>query len=308
MARACPDCGRPNGDRAPKCLYCTAPLPPAETAEPAVPEPLAAETSASDRHLVILLPGGAGASSVKELARLAGISAYDARMHLSNRHPRLFRRIATAEEARGLSTAFSAAGIPHYTVAETSVLSVPVTRARQLELHERHVSFVLEGAPLVLPYEDLLLLVRGEIHRERHNEKRLGTARGASHRVTPGLRLHVYPREASVAAEIDPERLDWDVLGEERTASALVNLQRLLTRLLERAPSAELDRGFDDEPAVLSRAGTGEGEDVSSALASTSKERSSEGIVYDNAAQFRYYSRWRYRLSRHLARRGGPGA
>lgn len=249
---------------------------------------------------MILLPAGEPEPrAVEALARLAGLSLYDARLSLSGRSPRVFRRLAHASEARELSRALAEAEIPHYAVAEASVLAVPVSRVRRLELRERHLALVLESGSLGIPYEDLLLLVRGEIERERHREKRIGSARGMSRRLTPGLRLHVYAREASVAAEIDPETFESDALGADRTASALVNLQKLLARIAKSAPRAELDRGFDDEPSVLSRTSTEQ--DVTRALAQ--KEKTSRGVVYDNLAQFRYYSRWRYRLCRHLASR-----
>jgi len=54
MARACPACGRPNGDAATTCIYCVAPLPPAEVMPPAPVETVG--SAPGDRHLLILLP------------------------------------------------------------------------------------------------------------------------------------------------------------------------------------------------------------------------------------------------------------
>ena len=268
-------------------------------------EPAPVETDRSERHIVILLPGGEpDQGKVEDLAKLAGLSPYDARLSLLTRRPRVFRKFPGADEARQFSRALAASGIAHYALAEASVLSLPVSKVTRIELHERHVALVLGRAPLSIPYDDLLLIVRGEIERERYREKRVGSTRGVSRRLTPGLRLHVYAREPSVAAEIVPEDFDWDALGESRTASALVNLQRLSSRLLQRAPAVELDRGFDDEPVVLSRGGSEQ--DVTSALAAT--EKGAAGVLYDNLSQFRYYARWRYRLARHLASRSSTTA
>jgi hypothetical protein len=189
-------------------------------------------------------------------------------------------------------------------VLEASVTALPVARASAIDLRERHVQMVLPGASPSLvpappaPYDELLLLVRGEITRERHDERRVGSTKGASRRLTPGLRLHLYLRDPSVAIEVDPDLFDFRFLGEEKTASALLNFEKLIARILEKAPGLAVDRGFDQEPLVLSRAGGG---DVTDSLASS--DRGPSGVPYDDEASFRFYARWRYRVARHLFRR-----
>lgn len=294
MARACPACGRPNGDAATKCLYCVAPLPPAE-ASPAV---AAKVPVSSDRHLLILLPAETKEEGIiREFSRIASVSAYDARLSLASPRPRLFRRFDSEIEARRFSEELAAVRIPHYAVAEASVVSFPIVRASSLELRDRHFEGVLDGASPTAPtpYGDLLLIVRGEITRERHDERKLGSAKGVSRRLTSGLRLHLYLRDSSFAMEVDPDFFDFRSLGEERTSSALLNYERLIARFLARAPGVEIDRGFDQEPMVLSRAG---GSDVTDAL--TASDRGPEGVLYDNEESFRFYARWRYRVARHL--------
>jgi len=303
MARACPACGRPNGDAAVRCLYCVAPLPPVEVLAP-IPVDAAAPVAPAgkDRHLLILLPGGAREEAIAALSRIAFLSAYDARMSLSTPRPRLFRRLESEPSARRLSKELAEALIPHYVVAESSVTSLPVARALGIELGSRHFEPILDGAfPRIgpTPYEHLLLLVRGEITRERHHEKRLGSAKGASRRLTPGLRLHLYPRDARVAIEVDPDLFDFRLPHEEKSASALLNFERLIECIHEKAPGLSVDRGFDLEPLVLSRAGGG---DVTDALASS--DQGPEGVPYDDEANFRFYARWRYRVARHLSRLG----
>jgi len=304
MARACPACGRPNGEAATKCLYCVAPLPPIEILPPAPVEDAGAPSG--DRHLLILLPTEArDDADIVALSRIASVSAYDARLSLASPRPRLFRRLDTEAEARRFSEEFSAARIPHYVVPEASVTALPVARASAIDLRERHFQMVLPGASSSLvpappaPYDELLLLVRGEITRERHYERRLGSTKGASRRLTPGLRLHMYLRDPSVAIEVDPDLFDFRFLLEEKTASALLNFEKLIARILEKAPGLAVDRGFDQEPLVLSRAG-GVG-DVTDSLASS--DRGPSGVPYDDEANFRFYARWRYRLARHLSRR-----
>ncbi len=301
MARACPACERLNGDAATTCLYCVAPLPPIDSLPPA---PVGVAGLASgDRHLLILLPATArDEADIVAVSRIASVSAYDARLSLASERPRLFRRLDNEAEARRFSEEFSAARIPHYVVAEASVTALPVARASAIDLRERDFQMVLEGASSSLvpaPYGELLLLVRGEITRERHDERKLGSTKGASRRLTPGLRLHLYLREASVAVEVDPDLFDFRFLQEERTSSALLNLEKLIAGIREKSPGLTVDRGFGLEPLVLSRVG-GAG-DVTDSLASS--DRGPSGVPYDDEANFRFYARWRYRLARHLSRR-----
>ena len=255
---------------------------------------------AGDRHLLILLPDDVrDEASFQELSRIASISLYDARISLSSPRPRLFRRLA-AETARRLSEELAAARIPHYVVSEESVTSLPIARASAIDLRDRHLEITLDAASpsrASLPYADLLLLVRGEITRERHDERKLGSTKGASRRLTPGLRLHLYTRDAPLAVEVDPDLFDFRVLEADRTTSALLNLEKLIARILGEASGLAVDRGFDFEPLVLSRSG---GSDVADALASS--DRGPAGVPYDDESNFRFYARWRYRVARHLCR------
>ena len=290
MARACPACGRPNADAAVKCLYCVAPLPPAEARATVAVE------ASSEKHLLILLPSGArDETAIAALSRIAAVSAYDARLSLSAVRPRLFRRVDHEAEAWRLSEELSRAGIAHYVVSEASVMSLPIARAAAFDFGERQIEVTADGTTAATPYGNLFLLVRGEITRERHDERKVGSAKGASRRLTPGLRLHLYARDATAAVEVDPDLFDFRFLEEDRTASSILNLEKLIARLVQRAPSVILDRGFDQEPLVLSRAGV---EDVTDALAVT--DRGPSGVPYDDEASFRFYSRWRYRVARHL--------
>jgi hypothetical protein len=306
MAIACPACGRPNRDNATKCLYCVAPLSQREDA-PAGGESAAPTPADRDRHLMIVLPGdGPHEEGIQAFSRIAGVSPYDARLSLSTPRPRLFRWLESEAEARRMSQELASARIPHYVVSESSVISLPVARAKSLDFQERHLEVRIDPAPssapgnLTVPFSDVLLLVRGEITRERHDEKRVGTTRSASRRLTPGLRLHLYQREASVAIEIDPEGFDFQALGTERSAAALLNLERLVSRLVDRTAGAALDRGFDHEPAVVARSVA---LDLGDALSDA--KRGAGGMLYDNEAQFRFYARWRYRIARHTAARVG---
>ena len=298
MARSCPACARANGDKAQLCLYCSAPLPAISEQEalPASSEPIAA--AVETRYLVILIPSGVPReSAVESFSEIAGLPLYDARLNLLATRPRLFRRVSKAV-GRDLSKILTVARIPHYVVSEQSVRELPVSRIRRATLHDRHLEADVNGTHLSIPYDDLLLLVRGEIVRDCYDEKKFGSSRSLSRELSPGMQLHLYRREASAALEIDLETFDWSALGPERSDSAVLNLEWLLQELAEKAPSAKLDRGFDREPVLLTRAESSS--DVASVLNST--ETGASGVFRDNEAQFRFYSRWRYRLEHHLAK------
>ena len=299
MPRACPACGRPNSDQAARCLYCTEPFgaaAPDEVVAPTIP--------VSKRHLIILAPQQDERSSeerAQSLAEMLGFAPYDARLALKTMRHRLLCKVRSQREAREISSQLERLGVEHLELAEADVEAVPVVSMRWLRFHSDHMEMQLsEKGTEQVSYGDVLLLVRGEIARERHNERRMATPQGASQPLTPGLRLFLFVRASSVAAELDSEQFDWSALGDRQSISTPMNFKRLVDEILHRATSAELDRGFDLEPVVLSRSGAGSDMD---ALLDGSKTR--DGVVYDNEAQFRFYARWRYLVARARAHTGG---
>jgi hypothetical protein len=231
---------------------------------------------------------------VKPLAEAVGMDPYDARLALQAGRPRLLRKVESASDAKVLSARLASAGIAHFTLAEADVTCIEVAPVRSMELMEEQMRLGLaEGRLQVIRYRDLALLVRGDIARERHRERGLGTIRGTNRPLTPGLRLHFYTRQAAVVYELDPEQFGWSILGDEQSPSTPLNLRRLLDKIKERAPEVVIDCGFDWEPVVLSRAE--QEADVGSALAGEQSRQ--DAAVYDNQSQFRFYSRWRYLIA-----------
>lgn len=293
MPRPCPACGRPNAEPAARCLYCTAPLTEASSrAEPAATDGKQACSPPGKRYLIILVPQpGLDDEAIRRFAALMGRTFYDARLVLQTQRHRLLKWISTVEDAESTSNALREAGVAHCLIEEAAVEALPVVAVRRLKLCPRHLELeVGASAPLALAYPDVQLLVRGEIVREKHREREMATLRGASRSMTPGWRLHLYHVRAAVALEIDPEQFDWSVMGEERTASTAINLKWLIEEILARAPRAELDRGFDWEPTVVSRSPS---DSEVEAMLSADPERR-DGVMQDNLAQFRFYARWRF--------------
>lgn len=295
MPIACPACGRPNAESAERCVYCTESLEGLRSAEASAEAASVESAPSRNRYLIILAPQTTPVDDGAEsFAEIMGLASYDARLALQTERPRLVRKVDRLPEAEELSAGLASARIAHFVVAESDVESLSVVPIRNLELLVEEMRFGLaEGRLLLMPYRDLSLLVRGEIVRERHRERLLGTIQGTNRPLTPGQRLHFYTREATAVAELDPEQFDWSALGDSRTTSTLINFRRIVEEIRERAPRAELDRGFDWEPVVLSRAT--ENEEIGSALSEEGGAR--EAAIYDNEAQFRFYSRWRYLVS-----------
>lgn len=301
MAKACPACGRPNSDTATRCLYCSESIPDSvETITEAI-SVFTPRVSTSGRHLIILSPqseSDTGDSKIQSFAEVTGLASYDARLWLQTRRHRLFRKVNEDREARGLSERLEEMGILHFTLAEADVQALPVETVRRIELGNQSLELSLaEGQRQVIDYSDLLLLVRGEIRREQHQEKKMAQGKGASRPLTPGLRLHIYGIDASVAAELDTETFDWSVLAEDQSPSTPINFKRLTDKILHRASQATLDRGFDMEPVVLSRseANSGIGEMLQG-------QQGRDSTLYDNGAQFRFYARWRFLVERESYR------
>ncbi len=254
----------------------------------------------SDRHLVILAPqpdASATDAKVEAFAAAVGLSRYDARLALLTQRHRLLRKVEDTQIANVLSKRIEELGVTHLSVPESEVEALPVVRIRWLRLEPDHLELGLSGEEIArISDSELLLLVRGEIARARHHERRMATARGASQPLTSGILLHFYGIHSSMAAELDPEQFDWSVLGAD-SISAPINLKRLVDEIVDRT-EVNLDRGFDREPVVLSR---------SQANVEVDSLFGGEGVIYDNEAQFRFYARWRYLVARANWRLAGSG-
>jgi hypothetical protein len=300
MAKACPACGRPNSDTASRCLYCSKTILDSVGTITETLSVIAPAVSTPDRHLIILSPQSVGdipASTIEAFAEVTGLTAYDARLALQTQKHRLLRKVNEEGDARDLSERLEELGVRHFKFAEEDVRALPVEPVRKIELGDRSLELALsDGRKLTIDYPNLLLLVRGEISRERHKKPKKASE-GASRPLTPGLWLHIYSLDASIAAELDSDEFDWSALAEDQSPSTPINFKRLTDKILLRASQASLDRGFDMEPVVLSRS-----EPVSGIGEALQGSKESKGALYDNGAQFRFYARWRFLVERETHR------
>lgn len=294
MPKYCPACERPSGDLAKKCLYCSEEL--SEASTDPIPSG-APRPEGSEKHLIILLTQQRDIEPlVDPYAEAFETSGYDARLALSTARPREIRRVESREEAKTLSAKLARHSIEHYVVSEKRVAAIAIQPLRRMTLHSEHFSFNIDQSERSIAFQDLMLIVVGEIQRQRYQEGLIASAKGASAPLTPGSLLYLFTRETEVAFEINPEEFDWAGSLNEASASAVVNQQRLLKILEAKNPEVDIDRHFAWETPLTARVDSGS--DLSSML--SNKDAKSRGQVHDNSAQFRFYARWRYRLARHL--------
>jgi len=291
MALPCPECGRPNADRALKCLYCSILLPSVDESDVTEASPTSGSADGTSRHLIILAPvEGPLDGPVAALSGAASVSLYDARLMLAARRHRLLRNVETASEAELLSRRLAESGIRNVTIPESDLNAIVLRQVTAATFGATALQLRLTAAQTAaVPYDDLLLLVKGELARERFEEKRVATTRRPSQRLTPTYRLHLYSFRSG-AFDVDPEAFDWTVLGDEETCSLFLNMEKFVAGIVKRAPAVEIEDRFGREAVVLTRKEAGHDPAVMLAR----ETRASEGVLYDNEPQFRYYARWRY--------------
>ena len=134
----------------------------------------------------------------------------------------MFRRVDGDSVARTLSVELRASRDPslrRLRAIDSSASGLPRAERRAEGSPPRSK---LDGRALSIPYQELVLLVRGEITRESHNENKIATPRtrraGA---LSPGLLLHLYTRESRQSPSRSiPDHFRWPD-GAESTQSAL---------------------------------------------------------------------------------------
>lgn len=283
----CRACGRPAATARASCLYCGAALArPTEAAPP--PDP--ARPGALRTLLVLDL---ARADAAK-LTRALGLSPFDAHQWLRRGGCRL-HRIAPREDAEREASRLGALGLEVVRLAEAGVRAAVRPR---IALSGAWNTGALEArsaeGPVRIAAEDVLIVVKGPIARDRvaeDNPKRLRTASPE-----PGYRIHLHRSEDPRPVELDP---DVFALGRGTQASALLQLAEWAEALGRGRP---LDDSFRHMAPELAQAEPGEeGASVAAAALAPRRPRRGAPVLLDNVAQFRFYSAWRAALERRDA-------
>lgn len=322
----CPACGRPVAVARPRCLYCGAALPAeavsqAEAARRALsetpevcggaergPSRAAGESLGVDaraRAVVVIEPGRADPG---DLGRALGLSAYEAHQRVRRGGWQLLRVGAPAGEGECAALRAAGARVESLSPSEISTAEQPLIVLGGRSAGERFELRTLEG-PLALAPGTLLLVVRGPIARRAQVEtdaarsQRRATSsdlwRHVGAHPEPGVRVHLHRRDDPRPLELDPHSFE---LGREAAAPAVVTLGRWLDALAAGIP---IDEGFRHVTPALAPAQP----ELHAAAAAIDALRAGRPrtrpapALFDNLAQFRFYSAWRAAVERRVAAR-----
>ena len=320
----CPSCRRPVAVARETCVYCGAPLPPGDVERTAPPEPPAAPggeilaapgpaggpevpPAGGPRTLVVLELASASAAA---LAPAVGWSLYEAGL-AARRGGLHLHRILEAAEAEAEAERLKACGLTSFLLPEAEARIRPL-RALGGERGDGALTARTEEGPVELRRGDLLLVVRGPITREYQpssRRRRVDTAR-----LDEGYRLHLYrnaaPGETSgtpAGDEIRPVEIDTSTFefGSAVRGSARIEIELWVEEICGSAP---WDDDFRRLPPAL---GPAEPEPKGAVAAVSSLGLATRGqgsgrdegpVVFDNVAQFRFYSGWRAAVERRRSR------
>ena len=298
----CPHCGRPIAMVRPKCVYCGKSLPEqllevvADSAQKAVQElerqlpadadAVATAPAAAPRRLLIVLDLRRG--DAKALQAALGVSAFEAGQRLRRGGLQLHRIVAEAE-ARAEAERIGAHGLAAVLLDEQPLLGEPgVVSGGALEPQQLRAR--TPGGRLDWTSDDLLLVIKGPIHRE-HPAESTNLKRIKSATPTPGYRFHVHRRSDVRPLELDPDAFEFD-LERGRAASSLLRISSWIEGLL---PRPVIDDGFRLLPPAL---GAAEDDDETARALGRPAQKKGAIVVLDNLRQFRFYSAWRAAIQR----------
>ena len=293
----CPACGRPVAVARASCLYCGAALPEALRPAPVSAAQKPADSPAeviADRSLLVLELTNVTAES---LAALTGQSPWDA-SRLVKRGGLHLHRLLEPAVAEDLAASFRAAAIGAWVVPEKEARLPPLCASRGERSGEQLLLDTAEGR-IALGAAELLLVVSGPIAREPG--PRLERRRFDSVRLHDSWCAHLHRGADPRPLELDPRRIE---LGFTVTGSTQLELESWVEALGREVPR---DDGFRREaPALAPPPATEEGRSVAWPFG-VARPTARPGFgsepppVYDNLAQFRFYSGWRAAVERRRA-------
>jgi hypothetical protein len=285
----------------PKCVYCGKPLPAAlleavassaakaiqelERQLPAPTDAAAPSAEAPRRQLIVLDLRHAEAAA---LQGALGLSAFEAGQRLRKGGLQL-HRIAPEPEARAEAERIGAHGLATLRLDEQPLLREPVLVSGGALEEQRLRARTPEGR-LEWTSDDLLLVVKGPIHRE-HQAESTNLRRIKSATPSPGYRFHLHRRSDARPLELDPDAFEFD-LERGRPGSSLLRISSWIEGLL---PRPAIDDAFRALPPAL---GAAEDDDETARALGRSAQKKGAVLVLDNLRQFRFYSAWRAAVER----------
>lgn len=281
----------------PACLYCGKPLPAelvakaAKTASEAVralDAPAAGADAAVPERTLLILDLRERLADARELARVLGVSAFEAEQRARRGGYQLLRLTAPAE-ASAQAALIAAAGVPVRSLSEADLKSPPLEVIGG-RLEPGRLNGRAHDARFEWGCDDLLIVVRGPIQRQLTASvaglKRIKTATPSE-----GYRLHLHRVSDPRPLEIDPDAFEFS--GDAGAASS--SMLRLQAWLEGFEPKPLVDDGFRLLPPALAPAVVN---DATARALGRAPEDKKNNPLLDNLAQFRFYSAWRAAIER----------
>ncbi len=352
MARKCPKCERPNNDRAEHCLYCGAHMPaappPAPARKPEQEKKAAPEERPAPKkpppppevYLVMVSPcQELRPESLESFCKIMGMDNYTARHKLSGPAPWMARAFPEAQPAQSMAQAFSSMGLDAYVIKQSGIdkIAKRVQAAGVQEIGDSEMVLLDgKGSQVPLPFEDIMLIVRGRIRERPERAEDMedetpsvrvgkmlageGDQEGIRGRISrlgwkprPALMrwvmrgqsieiMDIYRKSTPRSIRVVETEFDYSGMGQDMKHSSLLNFNFMLNRIRENAPRVYVDQTFNAVGYTMSD--VPREDKVRIQLEAVLGASESARKIYDNRALFDQFSATTYL---HHLRRSATG-
>ena len=303
----CERCGRPNPPNRRACIYCGEGLPiPAERLGDITPNFRKLETWERGFNLIwreqtaeVKTPRAAEFLSI-ESDHLAEI------LHAGPGLP--VARVATATEAEVLMHSLEGAGLRCSLVPDEDLdADMPPVRIGGVEFlnYQLAIKNFNTGEISLAAYDQVVLIVRGQITRSRVDANEKKRRRGTNPKVIDEYAtvsdesvIDIYTKADNVGFRIYPAGFDFSCLGDQKTLLARENVGRLVDWLTEHSPTARLVSNYPQVHHALSHVWEVESRKDSLGLRQIAIGKREFGSVAStsNLSQFTKFSRLQWHL------------
>lgn len=246
MPKSCPDCSRPNGDAAVRCLYCGAALPLPET----LPNSSESAETWPDGYTIVLLGRGAPPDPARFQAATGRPQTW-----LDGGAPICVETFTDLDQAMALHGEMRAAGLDCTVVADARLGDPgPTFHARRATwTPSGPVYETADGHRCQLSFADVVLITRAlasdanpaedpnRLRSRSMSGRVISSLAGGAQR---GLVCEIFGT-ATPPVRVVGDSFDYSVLGPDRGPLATDNFDRLLEALSGRCPGARFDDSFN---------------------------------------------------------------
>jgi hypothetical protein len=306
----CSACDRSNPPTRANCLYCGAPLTLAEQISP--PPKL---------NLRPLEPGEVGFNTVlipgDDLVEMSAAASFlklpedSLQTILHARLPLPVARTASYDEAKLVEATLQQINLRSLIISDSDlkVEESPPTRVRAAQISETEIVLyqVTSEEKWRVQWSNLKLLLIGRLTTKRLVSKERRASGGeneiidASETQSDESVVDLYDNENSRSFRVAANSFDFSCLGNRKGLIANENFERLVSLILERAPSAKLDKSYKSVRQALEFVWPGERQSHSTGWRREGLGKVTLGAIIEtsNERQFSRYSRLRWYLDQH---------